>query len=554
MARTSIENLSLRQLKNKFECRDFAIPEIQRQYVWNKKQIASLMDSIFQNYPIGMGLLWRAKYSNAVQIRPNNKTIVPPFNSRNKNVDLIIDGQQRLSTLYGVINNSRPIKEAGSQIDFGELYFNCNKEGSRFVFSKKDDIKGFVNLSTLIFTPPQLLKSRFKLTVAEHKEVLKCRTAFNSYKFSFQILSESNYARVKEIFIRINSGGTKVSKADTLFAKATDIHLRDHLLNVRRSLNGTFNTVSIEAMQNTIALAYGAKRIGVGDAFEPFLKKLELDKKNNANFSRTWKKLQYGYEEASDFLVHYLKVPSIKLLPSQNIYSMIAYFFYLNRRRAKPNQINEIKKWFWHTACGERYSGSGFNTNIPADIKFFERLAKGVAKYSVIEKIDSIEFLRKHYSKAANSSAVKAYYIMLRMQKPLFLSNGHDMQLDNYSSVSNRKDRHHIYPYELMYRNNFNLAWVNSIANICYVESDENQSISNKHPKTYFQLYRKNKHFPKVMKGHLIPYTKDSPVWDTDLKKAFPRFLELRGKAILNAIDTLAGDKIFSTFSGLNKF
>ena len=97
MNKIRINDHSLRQLKAKFVNCEFAIPEIQRQYVWNKPRVCNLMDSIFKNYPIGIGLVWTAKFSQAINIRPNNKTIIPPFNKRASHADLIIDGQQRLS-------------------------------------------------------------------------------------------------------------------------------------------------------------------------------------------------------------------------------------------------------------------------------------------------------------------------------------------------------------------------------------------------------------------------------------------------------------------------
>lgn len=118
-----IRKYSLRNLKTKFNNRDFAIPEIQRQFVWGNPRICSLMDSIYKNYPIGITMVWIAPYSKALHIRPNNKTIIPPFNKQTKKTDLIIDGQQRLSTIYGIIFGIEPKPEANSQINFKELFF-----------------------------------------------------------------------------------------------------------------------------------------------------------------------------------------------------------------------------------------------------------------------------------------------------------------------------------------------------------------------------------------------------------------------------------------------
>lgn len=186
MRKINIDKLSLRQLKTKFENNEFAIPEIQRQYVWNKSRVCNLMDSVFKNYPIGIGLVWTAKYSQAINIRPNNKTIIPPFNQRASHADLIIDGQQRLSTLYGVLFGINENPEANSFINFNELFFDCDKAYStRFLFSKRLTInsEGYIKLTTLLNTPPSILKNKLKLKTWEAKEAEKCYAAFHSYKF-----------------------------------------------------------------------------------------------------------------------------------------------------------------------------------------------------------------------------------------------------------------------------------------------------------------------------------------------------------------------------------
>jgi hypothetical protein len=281
MSKIEIIDLTLRQLKAKFENREFAIPEIQRQFVWNKSRICKLMDSIYRDYPIGICLVWTATYSQAVNIRPNNKTIIPSFNKRAKTADLIIDGQQRLSSIFGVLFGVEPKPEANSIINFKELFFNCNKSAnSRFVLSKKltDDSLGYIRLSTLLNTQPSALKSRLKLRVWEAKEAVKCYKAFHSYKFYSLVIEGLSNNDIKNIFIRTNSGGMKVSRADTLFMNASDVNLRDHMLDTKRGLKYGFDKISVDALQNTLGLAYGATRIG-NAAFNVFLKKIEKRKK-----------------------------------------------------------------------------------------------------------------------------------------------------------------------------------------------------------------------------------------------------------------------------------
>lgn len=556
MSKIDIKKYLLRDLKGKFENREFAIPEIQRQFVWNKPRICNLMDSIFKKYPVGISLVWVAPLSKSIHIRPNNKTIIPPFNKKINKHDLIIDGQQRLSTLYGALFGIEQKPEAESLINFKELFFNCDRKiAKRFLFSKQmtDDSKGYVRLTDLLNTKPSALRKRLGLTKWEANEAEKCYTAFHSYKFYILKFEGLDFDDVREIFIRINSAGMTVSRADTLFARATKVNLRDHMLDTKRGLRHGFDAISIDALQNTLALAYDAHRIG-GKGFEAFLKKIEQNKKENKEFTKIWKKLQFGYEEAVDTLVSHLHIKRFKLLPSQNIYSILAFFFFLNQSRTKPAQLKEIKKWFWHTCCGERYSGAGFNRNIPDDIKFFKRLALNHnAKYLINEKINPVDFLKSNYRNAGGSSSTNAYFILLRNKTPKYLINGQEMLSDEASSISNRKDRHHIYPSALLRRNNVSLRWINSIANICYIESDENQSIGDNHPRKYLEEYKRTRHFHKVMKSHLIPSSSSSPVWEKNLRKSFLEFINQRGKMIINEIEKMAGTKLFDKFDSLKR-
>jgi hypothetical protein len=85
------------------------------------------------------------------------------------------------------------------------------------------------------------------------------------------------------------------------------------------------------------------------------------------------------------------------------------------------------------------------------------------------------------------------------------------------------------------------------------LESDENQSISDKHPKDYLEEYKRLKHFGSVMKSHLIPYDKTSPVWERNFQKAFVDFINIRGKIIIAEIEKLAGAKIFDKLDAIKR-
>jgi len=554
MTNFSIKDYSLRSLKKKFDSKVFAIPEIQRSYVWKKDAVCKLMDSIFKNYPVGIALVWDVPSSKAVNIRPNSKTIIPPFNKRGTNAELIIDGQQRLSTIYGILNGVTAKTDVNSKINFNEIFFDCSKSSNnRFVFNKSYDesTKGFVRLMDLINTRPSILIKQLRLKKGESEQVKQCYSAFHSYKFYILSFKGFDFDDVREIFIRVNSAGMTINRADNLFALATNVNLRDHLEETRRGLEYGFNGVSTDAMQNTIALIYGAEKIG-GIGFKSFLNKIEKSKTAEKDFLKNWKNIEYGYTECVDFLVSQFHIKDLKDLPSTNIFSMLSFFFAENKRRVDTFQLKQIKKWFWHTCCAERYSGRGFNENIPSDIKFFKSLAsKKQINYSVNSKVNVFDFLRTDYRTLSGPSS--AYYIMLRNKKPSYLLNGNEILLHKVSSVSNRKDRHHIYPSALLKRNKINEKWINSIVNICFIESDENQSISDTLPAIYLLDYQKQKHFLRVMKSHLIPIDRNSPIWEKEVKKGFLAFFNIRAKYIIEEIEKCAGARIFDFYEPLRR-
>ena len=77
-------SLSIGQLRSKFSERVFAIPELQREFVWNAKKACGLLDSIYKKLPIGMAMVWETARQNGNEIR-QELSVLPPFDDvRNK--------------------------------------------------------------------------------------------------------------------------------------------------------------------------------------------------------------------------------------------------------------------------------------------------------------------------------------------------------------------------------------------------------------------------------------------------------------------------------------
>lgn len=549
-----IQEFDLRKLRNKFDERVFAIPQIQRSYVWKKDSICKLMDSIFNNFPIGIALVWETKTSKAFEIRPNAKTIIPQYNKNAATAEVIIDGQQRLSTIYGVLKGIEPSKDLNSKINFNDLYFDFDKNAeNRFLFKKKlsENDNNLINLKELLDTQPSVLSKRIGLKKYQAIEAKKCYDAFYKYKFNILKFRGFDFNQAREIFIRVNSAGMRLSRADELFALATTVHLRDHVEDTKKDLQLGFNEISDDAMQNTVALYYGANKIGGAD-FKRALNSILKQNTKETDFRAEWKKIENGYKLCVDFLASEFLIKNLKELPISNMFSMLSFFFAVNGKKATPYQIKQIRKWFWHTCLNKRYSGSEFNKNIPTDIKFFRALANGKqVSYTIDKKVNVFDFMRSDYRE--NSSVAIAYYLMLKTKKPLYLDNGTPMLLDNITSTANKKHRHHIFPKALLEANGIKDQWINCITNICFLDAYKNISIGSSLPKTYLTRFKDLKHFKKAVKSYLIPTDNGSPVWTTKVGEGFLDFINIRVKIVLTEIEKIAGAEIFEKFDDLKR-
>src|SRR4051812_48426174 len=99
---------SLSKLIEDIDVGEIGLPDIQRPFVWNKTKVRDLFDSMYNGFPVGYLLFWgNAGANGARQIGTDSKQAVPRL--------LIVDGQQRLTSLYAVLkglpvvdNNYKP--------------------------------------------------------------------------------------------------------------------------------------------------------------------------------------------------------------------------------------------------------------------------------------------------------------------------------------------------------------------------------------------------------------------------------------------------------------
>lgn len=187
------------------------IPVFQREFVWDDEQLLSLLDSIYHGYPVGSLLLWSTKAS--LEHERNVGGFILPETPEEYPVNYVLDGQQRLTTLYGVFNSDA----ATANAELAERFNVCFDpvEGIFLPAALAGD--NSINLRVILDTT-RLLPELKRFSEADQKTVSILTERFKDYEFPVVTIKDRTNQEVCRIFQRINSSGTSLSTLELLAA------------------------------------------------------------------------------------------------------------------------------------------------------------------------------------------------------------------------------------------------------------------------------------------------------------------------------------------------
>lgn len=212
--------MKIADILNNIDNESLALPVFQRGYVWKRRQVKDLMNSLYHGYPVGALLTWTTR-AELVPTRGNSQ-------ERNAAViDLLLDGQQRITSLYGVIRGNPPIFFDGDAGAFTGLYFNLDSEEFEFLSSTRaggDPL--WVDVTQLFIDGSSWMSSLIGNAVYVNnldrylQRGLDVRQIRDTDLPVQQITGDDKTTDiVVDIINRVNSGGTKLSKGDLALAR-----------------------------------------------------------------------------------------------------------------------------------------------------------------------------------------------------------------------------------------------------------------------------------------------------------------------------------------------
>jgi hypothetical protein len=499
---------------------DIKIPAFQRRFVWEQEQVIELLDSIYHDFPIGSILLWNS--GEKLKATRNICGFCIPDRAESYPVNYVLDGQQRLSTIYAVFCSDRRQSDEGSvtadleafdidfELDSRKFRPKADGDARRPSFPLKSlfDITAFVNA----------LKA---LPEKYHDVVKELHTKFNNYEVPIVTITKRSKSEVGVIFERINSTGTKLTTLDLMVAWtwSEDFHLQEEIHELLEALEAKgFGDLPektiLQCLSAIIQKSTSTKAI------------LEL---KPTMVHDKFELLVSSMEKAIDFLATPLKA-SRDFLP--HVQQLIPLTFFFSRvNSASSDQAKWLTQWFWKTSFSRRYSAQT-DEKMDADIALFEQLlsgnTEGLGKYSYTITADQL--IKQKFTKS--SPIVRAFLLLLAQSQPFDLVNGTRVDLGKALSEYNSKEYHHIFPRAHLKSRQFPPDKINSLCNFCFLTSDSNKKISSKAPSEYFAKVIPHGKRAAILESNLMPLNKD--VYE---KNDFEAFLKLRSQKVVEFLD-----------------
>lgn len=520
---------------------EYRIPRFQRDFVWDIKKSASLLDSIFKGFPIGSVILWKTK-NELSEIR-NLGGIVIPGRDTGRYTSYIIDGQQRLTSLYFSLNGLK----TSNGSDFSDMCISLvANRGEQLVYDsmpKNASPDDYVNLKSL-FNATALLGPHPEKRLEYYQVLLQ-------YKISAIEIDDENLDlnEVIEIFERLNLGGKKLNLFSIIAARSYKTPEED---GYGFDLAKTFDQFNKKLDDNnygkitdsTFLQAISACLIGKVNKAE-ILKNLHSD---------LITKCYSDVEKAIFSAIEHLKgqnygVLVSNLLPYQRMLVPFAYFHYkIGNKHISPEQEQYMIDYFWRCILGKRYNSSA-DTNLNTDLIKIQRIVEG-EKPNQEPIILSPRSIFENGRFVLSSAYVIGMLCLMALASPQSFSVGRTINITN-DSVSNsaKKQYHHFFPKKsnAISNNSEYIAIVNNVVNVVFMDAITNDQISNRNPSDYISAFSSsNSGFAEIIESHYISL--NGYGIDND---DFLTFLNARSRAFYNRLCKLIIPCKFDTISDI---
>ena len=507
------------------------LPDIQRPFVWADTKVRDLFDSMYKGYPVGYFLFW----SNA-NIE-NNRNIGTSVKQKNPNL-LIVDGQQRLTSLYAVIKSQEIIRSNFTKTNI-VIAFNPLEEkfeipdatirrNPRYFQNISRIWEDNANIIRIINDFVQNLRKTVEVNLEDEERIqnafMRLRN-LDTYPFSaLELNATITEEQVADVFVRINSKGQTLKQADfilTLMSVFWDEGRRDleefcrlcripskdsaspfnYLIDpdpdqmLRISVGLAFRRARLQYVYSILRgkdLETGIFSTERRDTQFDVLKDAQVKSLNITNWHEFIKAIKQAGFSRHDYI------------SSKNNLLYAYVFFLIGREDFNMNLFdlkNLISKWFFMSSITGRYTGSP-ETIMEMDLAKLRGIDNAEDFKEILEEIIESQLTSDFWeitlpmdlsTSSSTSPSLYAYYASLYILDANGLFSRlkvSDLLQEGIRSNKSALERHHLFPKAWLNKNGVSeIRDTNQIANYALVEWSDNIEISDMAPAEYLPYY-----------------------------------------------------------------
>jgi len=561
------------------------LPDFQRGWVWDDDRIKGIIASVAKSFPIGAVMLLETGNEN---IRFKTKPVegVLGLNGTKPEM-LILDGQQRITSLYQAIITNRVVNTRNSKgyeikrwyyidmvkaldtnSDLEEAIFSINENkiiteniGRDIILDLSTEENEFKNLMypvsmvdnydewrTKFIEYWDYDRDKIKFWNEFEKKIIK---GFNGYNLPVIVMKKENTKEaVCQVFEKVNTGGVSLTVFELLTASfaSDEFDLKADWEDIKNKfkpykiLNNTSNTDIIQAI--TLYSTFNKRLAAITSGLTENIPSVSAKRKEMLNLTLS-EYLKYrdeiveGFIKSSKILVENHIFNSRDLPYSTQLVPMAAILAKLGDKIDNVGNKNKLMRWFWCGVFGELY-GSANETRYALDmIQVTDWIENNAEEPKTIYDAN-FSPSRLNTLRTRNSAAYKGVYALMMDENTKDWLSATKIDFSTYFSES--IDIHHIFPVAWCEKNNIPRNDFDCIINKTPLSGRTNRIVSGDAPSKYLERLKKragvsDSEFNDILRSHVV-----SP--DYMYKDDFYGFFNNRKEQILQRIEKAIGKQI----------
>jgi hypothetical protein len=571
------------------------LPDFQRGWVWDDEKICELIASISNSYPVG-ALMFLEYGGDTVRFKYR------PFTGCTKNCKpdiLVLDGQQRLTSIYNAMFCQTPVPTQTSKKDKIERYYYLDI--SKCITSMTDRVEAIISVPADRIVRTNFARDvKLDLSTRENEfeqnlfplNIVYNRTATSKWRNEYQkfhnydsfvverfdnfdteilqaiygykipvisLSKETPKEAVCQVFEKVNTGGVSLTVFELVTATfaSDDFNLRNDWQQRFEKMIDKNKLLSVVSdvdflVASALLSRYYAKKSDGDNAPAVSCKRQDVLNLNLDDYKKYADDLTEGFIQAASFLVEQ-RIFSERDLPYTAQFVPFSVLFAILKQRAQDGTVrSKLSQWYWCGVFGEMY-GAANETRYANDV---------IGVLDWIDEKDEPDTVARAYFQPTrllslqtrNSAAYKGIMALILRAKPLDFISGKEMDFTVFSDE--HIDIHHIFPRAYCKNKALNKVKWNSIANKTPLSYRTNRIIGGNAPSVYLKKIEKNGHVTEsdvnhFASTHLIDVDDlRNDYFDDYFLKRSKALLRLICNAMGKPIAGLGGEDVIASFGG----